>query len=117
MSWFAHVHKCIIFFFKTIFYIMILSIKKILIKLINNVVLKTNIAVQLNNRYIAWLSNSAMVCYYSNIDYIDDEAPHFCKRHTVYILATNTSACSIRALFQHKEMISLTLRNSPWFST
>ena len=65
-------------------------------------VLKTDIAVPLNNRYMAWLSNSAMVCYNSNINY---EALPFCKTHAVYILATNTSAYSVRTLF---ETISLT---------
>ena len=33
------------------------------------------------------------------------------KRHTVYMLATNTSACSVTASLQHKKVIPPTVRN------
>ena len=37
----------------------------------------------------------------------------FHKRHTVYILATNTSACSVRASLQYKKVIPPAVRNGP----
>ena len=37
----------------------------------------------------------------------------FHKRHTVYILATNISACSFRASLKLKEVIPPTVRNGP----
>ena len=59
-----------------------------------------------------------MVCYTLilstlTIRLCQSKTDPFNTRHTIYILATNTSACSIRASLQHKEVIPPTVRNSP----